>query len=396
MSELYPQIYQADTLQAAFERVAENAGCRGSDGLTISAFAYRLEQNLRELALDLERQNYHPYPLMRFPVPKRQVAGGSSRSISGQWQSALAGAATLPTATATATGNPPAKFRYLSVPTVRDRIAQTAVFLVTREIFEAEFENVSHAYRPERGLRTAFWDIKEWRSRGYHYAVDADITSYFDTIPHDLLLQKLRNLLAKDFPGLAGKQSSAEQPGAVSSSGSRSGQGQPAAAEGATLPTAPATATATAPTPLLRLFEKWIKAEIYDGERIWQLEKGIPQGSVVSPYLANLFLDELDETLIEFGMKLVRYADDFLILTKTEQAAREAIELTDMLLEDMQLDLNPLKTKIVSFDHGFKFLGAIFLNDGIYVPLPEKRKQNQPPRLPPPLTLKRYLELKNK
>ncbi len=121
-----------------------------------------------------------------------------------------------------------------------------------------------------------------------------------------------------------------------------------------------------------------------------------PQGSVVSPALANLFLDELDETLMSFGMKLVRFADDFLILTKSEKAAYDAIEVTDMLLDDMQIDLNPLKTKIVSFDKGFKFLGAIFLHDGIFLPFPQKREQGPPPKLPPALTLRRYLELKNK
>ena len=79
----------------------------------------------------------------------------------------------------------------------------------------------------------------------------------------------------------------------------------------------------------------------------------------------------------------VRYADDFLILTKTEKAAEDAIELTDMMLEDLQLDLNPLKTKIVSFDKGFKFLGAIFVGDGIFQPFPQKRdKQHPPPKLP--------------
>jgi retron-type reverse transcriptase len=117
---------------------------------------------------------------------------------------------------------------------------------------------------------------------------------------------------------------------------------------------------------------------------------------VVSPVLANLFLDELDETLMELGLKLVRYADDFLILTKSEQEARDAVELTDMLLDDLKLDLNPVKTKIVSFDRGFKFLGAIFLWDGIFLPFPQKKEKGAPPKLPPPLTLKRYLELKNR
>ncbi len=92
----------------------------------------------------------------------------------------------------------------------------------------------------------------------------------------------------------------------------------------------------------------------------------------------------------------VRFSDDFLILTKTEKKAEDAIEITDMLLDDMQIDLNPLKTKIVSFDHGFKFLGAIFVRDSIFLPFLQRRVKGEPPRLPEPLTLRRYLELKNR
>lgn len=311
MANLFQNVCSFSTLQAAFERVAANGGCRGSDGVHLDRFAFNLERNLHDLSNSLETGMYHPFPLLRFPVPKRSAQGR----------------------------------RFLSVPTVRDRVAQAAVFLVTRDIFEAEFENISHGYRKGRGVRTALYDIKAWRDKGYRFAVDADIDSYFDSVPHRLLLDKLNKL----FPGQ---------------------------------------------TPLLRLFEKWIRAEIYDGTRIWTLEKGIPQGSVVSPVLANLFLDELDETLMGFGLKLVRYADDFLILTKTEKQAKDAIELTDMLLEDLQLDLNPLKTKIVSFDRGFKFLGAIFVYDGIFLPLPQKQHKGPKPKLPPPLTLRKYLELR--
>lgn len=321
MAALLAKIASMENLHTAFQRVAANAGCRGSDGVTIGMFARNLTSNLFSLKKNLRAQTYHPFPLMRFPVPKRSGNG----------------------------------VRYLSVPTVRDRVAQTAVFLVTRAIFEAEFESVSHAYRPGRGLRTAFWDIKRWRDKGYPYAVDADISAYFDNLPHNQLLEKLHALFQKN------RHLDPE----------------------------------TRFKPLMRLFQKWIQVEIYDGQRIWTLKKGIPQGSVVSPYLANLFLDELDETLAEFGMKLVRYADDFLILCRTLTEAEDAIEITDMLLEDMQLELNPIKTKIVSFDQGFKFLGAIFLHDGIYQPLPRKRAPHPTVKLPPPLTLKRYLELKN-
>lgn len=334
MKNLMQEITPLPTLAAAFDRVQANAGCRGSDGVTVPMFAANRDANLRDLSNSLAKGDYHPFPLMRFAIPKKNsqqlsvVSNQSTPLNTDHWS--------LKTA-----------HRFLSVPTVRDRTAQTAAFLVTREIFEAEFEDVSHAYREGRGVKTAVWDIKEWRDKGYRFAVDADITSYFDNVPHAILLGKLQKLIPD-----AG---------------------------------------------ILRLLEKWIKAEIYDGEKIWTLTEGIPQGSVVSPPLANLLLDELDETLTGFGMKLVRYADDFLILTKTEKAAADAVELTDMLLEDLQLDLNPLKTKIVHFDKGFKFLGAIFLGDGIFVPFPQKRsKENPPPKLPPALTLKRYMELRNK
>lgn len=351
MKNLLQPLAAYSNLEAAWQRVLANAGCRGSDGVTVAQFAARLETHLRDLSNGLLQQEYHPYPLLRFAIPKNSKEQKENSKQQAERQKENSKEQTASESLPFASCSLPfashfASHRFLSVPTVRDRVAQTAAFLVTREIFEAEFEDVSHAYRQGRGVQTAVWDIKEWRDKGYRFAVDADITSYFDNVPHDLLLVKLEKLLRDP--------------------------------------------------ELFRLFGKWIKAEVYDGTKIWTLDKGIPQGSVVSPALANLFLDELDETLMSFGMKIVRFADDFLILAKSEKKAEEAIEITDMLLDDMKIDLNPLKTKIVHFDKGFKFLGAIFVGDGIFQPFPQKREQGPPPKLPPALTLRRYLELKNK
>jgi len=152
MNTLLQPLAALPNLQAAFARVQLNAGCRGSDGVTVPVFAANLPANLRDLSNSLAKQEYHPYPLLRFPIPKNrstvgQFAGSPVNQPTGQLV------------------NRPTGQRFLSVPTVRDRTAQTAAFLVTKEIFEAEFEDVSHAYREGRDVRTAVYDIKEWRDK---------------------------------------------------------------------------------------------------------------------------------------------------------------------------------------------------------------------------------------
>jgi len=311
MNELYDKICMPENLSAAWQRVKENKGCCGSDGITLYEFNRRYKFYLSELMEDLESGKYYPFPLMRIRIPKRNGTGS----------------------------------RFLSIPTIRDRVAQTAFFLAARESFEKEFETVSHAFRQGRGVLTAISEIKKWREKGYFFAVDADIDAYFDNIDHLMLIRKIEEMNFDE--------------------------------------------------KTIGLLKKWIYAEIYDGEKIWTLNKGIPQGSVVSPLLANLFLDELDEVMISFGKKIVRYADDFLILSKTEHEAIDNIELTDMILEEMHLKLNEGKTKIVSFNSGFKFLGAIFLFKDVYLPFPKKRKKHNTIKFPKPLTLKTYITLRN-
>ena len=306
----YAHLTDRATLYAAAARVLDNRGCRGCDGVTVGAFRRDLERQLDSLQDALLTGCYRPLPLLRFAVPKR--SGGGKR--------------------------------WLSVPTVRDRVAQAAVYLVTRDAIEAELEDTSHAYREGRSVRTAVAQVRQLRDEGFRWAVDADVDAFFDEISHPRLFDKLCALGLDDR--------------------------------------------------LLGLLARWVEAEVYDGTSLRRLANGIPQGAVVSPMLANLFLDKLDEALTGLGLRAVRYADDFLVLCRDRGAAEEALELTDLVLEEMGLDLNREKTRVASFDGGFKFLGAIFAGDTIYQLFDRPKREHPPPQLPPPLDLRRYLELR--
>ncbi len=299
------------TLHSAFERVRENAGCRGADGVTVGDFGENLEAELDALEASLGERRYFPVPLLEIQVAKRSGTGR----------------------------------RRLAIPSVRDRVAQAALFLVTRELFEREMEEVSFAFRAGLGVRQAVARIAELRDQGFRFVLDADVAAFFENIPHERLFKRLHRL--------------------------------------------------SLPPYFFTLLAHWVRAEIYDGKALRRLERGIPQGSVVSPLLANLFLDQLDEAFARAGRQIVRYADDLLVLCRTESEAEESLELTDQLLERLELDLNREKTVVTSFDQGFKFLGAVFVRDEVFLPFETKRQERDPPVLPPPLTLRRYLELKN-
>lgn len=232
--------------------------------------------------------------------------------------------------------------RPLCVPTVRDRVAQAAVLNVIEPTFESQFEEVSFAYRRGRSVKAAAFHIKALRDQGYRYLVNTDLDAFFDNIDHDLLLGKVAALIIDQS--------------------------------------------------LLRLIELWVKAEIYDGEKIYVLEKGIPQGAVVSPLLANLFLDELDEALLAQCHHLVRYADDFVILAKTPSEAQAALELTEEVLVRLHLALDAGDTEITDFDKGFKYLGLIFLKDSILAPFDRPPRERRVLYFPPPFDLKGYQE----
>lgn len=208
------------------------------------------------------------------------------------------------------------KPRNLVIPTVRDRVLHTAIAMIIQPLFESEFEPCSFGYRPQRSYIMAVDKVAEYRDKGLVWVVDADILSFFDTIVHTKLMSVVNHYITCHL-----------------------------------LTDLIATA----------LFEP----QFSNNELVYGQARGmgIPQGSPLSPMLANLYLDSFDEGIHKQGYQLIRYADDFIILTKNKKQAEDALQLTDSLLHTLQLALNQDKTQITSFDDGFTFLGHNFIND---------------------------------
>lgn len=295
---LFLEVTRLSSLYRAWDRVEENHGCAGVDGVTVEKYAGSLEENIGKLQKALLTGKYSPLPLLRFYVDKPD---GGKRSI--------------------------------SVPAVRDRVAQTAAALILEPLFEAEFEEPSYAYRKGRSYLQAIQKVKQHYEQGYRWVVDADIDAFFDEVNHGILIARLTSLI-KD-------------------------------------------------PEVMKLVIQWIKAKIYDGKALRSLDRGIPQGSPISPLFANLYLDPLDETMLKQGQRIVRFADDFLILCKDKQDAEEALELTEHTLSQLDLKLDD-DTELTHFDRGFKYLGATFLKSIILQKEPQTRKQKTPVNLPPP------------
>jgi CRISPR-associated protein Cas1 len=189
---------------------------------------------------------------------------------------------------------------------------------------EAKFEPQSFAYRPGRSHLSAVRRVAQWRDRGYNWVLDADIVKYFDQISHSRLLTEVQERLDQPW--------------------------------------------------LLDLLQQWITVGTLTPAGILLPTEGVPQGAVISPLLSNVYLDDFDELLTEAGHKLVRYADDFVVLARTQQRALEGQELVAQLLALMELQLHPEKTRITNFNKGFRFLGHAFARDLIVptTPVPKE------------------------
>lgn len=277
---LIDKVYSARNLQAAYTRVKANRGSAGVDRETIGRFGGRLDQNLKELEQELRVGTYRPRSVKRTWIPKP----GSAEK------------------------------RPLGIPTVRDRVVQTALRNVLEPIFEKDFAPQSYGFRPNRGCRDALRRVDGLLKAGYQYVVDADLKGYFDSIPHEPLVQRV-----------AEKVSDGE---------------------------------------VLALLRAFLEQDVMDGLERWQPQAGSPQGAVISPLLSNIYLDPLDQLAVREGFEMVRYADDFVILCRNREEAQRALAMVQRWTDEAGLQLHPTKTHIAdAVEDGFDFLGYRFFQN---------------------------------
>jgi RNA-directed DNA polymerase len=272
---LIDKVFSPKNLSASWKQVASNKGSAGVDHVTVRMFETREEANLSALSEQLRAGTYRPQAIQREYIPKL----GSK------------------------------ELRPLGIPTVRDRVVQTALLNVLEPIFEREFANHSYGFRPGRGCKDGLRRVDELLKSGHRYVVDADLKSYFDTIPHDRLMERVRERVADGR--------------------------------------------------VLKLIESFLSQGVMEGLEQWTPTAGSPQGAVVSPLLSNIYLNPLDHLMASRGM--VRYADDFVILCRSREEAEAALEEVKRWTVEAGLTLHPLKTRIAdAVDEGFEFLGYRF------------------------------------
>lgn len=275
---LMDKVSSPQNLRSAFAAVKANKGSSGVDHQSIEMFENRLDENVLHLTKSLQDGTYRPQAIRRVWIPKP----GSSEK------------------------------RPLGIPTIRDRVVQAALRNVLEPILERDFAEHSYGFRPGRGCKDALRRVDGLLKAGYTHVVDADLKSYFDTIPHQRLLDLVRRKISDN--------------------------------------------------KVVDLLQAYLEQRVMATAKDWVPEQGTPQGAVISPLLSNLYLDPLDHMMAQADIAMVRYADDFVILCRSSLEACRALETVQSWTTSVGLVLHPDKTHIVDASQrgGFDFLGYHF------------------------------------
>lgn len=285
--DILGKILDKDNLNRAYKRVKANKGAPGVDGMTIEAALPWLKENHKDLVEKIRKGKYTPSPVRRVEIPK-----------------------------------PDGGIRKLGIPTVTDRIIQQAIAQQLMPIYEPLFSEDSFGYRPGRSAKDAILRIKEYAEQGYTRAVVLDLSKYFDTLNHIVLLNLLRQQIKDER--------------------------------------------------VIQMVKRYLKSGVMENGVVMETEEGSPQGGNLSPLLANVYLNEFDWEFQRRGVPCIRYADDIVLLAKSERAAERLLESSIKYLEGkLQLKVNREKSRTVSVFaiRNFKYLGFCFGKNGkgIYI-----------------------------
>ena len=263
-ADLLERVLDRDNLNKAYKRVKANKGANGVDGMTVNEALPWLKEHRDELLESIRNGKYKPSPVRRVEIPKDN--GG---------------------------------VRKLGIPTVIDRIIQQAIAQVLIPIYEPKFSDGSYGYRPQRSAKDAILKVKKWADEGYKYAVCLDLSKYFDTLNHELLM----NMLRQDIKDKR----------------------------------------------LTDLIKKYLKSGVMENGIVMRTEEGSPQGGNLSPLLANIYLDKFDKEFESRGVRVIRYADDIILLAKSIRAAERLLGTsTEYLEKKLKLKVNTEKSRAVS------------------------------------------------
>ena len=286
-TDLLERILSRENLNRAYKRVKANKGAPGIDGMTVEDALPWLREHREELLEQIRSGKYKPQPVRRKEIPK-----------------------------------PDGGVRQLGIPTVIDRVIQQAIAQQLTPIFEPKFIDGSYGYRPNRSAQQAIQKVKEYAEEGYTTAVEIDLSKYFDTLNHELLMNMVREEVRDKR--------------------------------------------------VTDLIKKYLKSGVFAEGLLVKTEEGSPQGGPLSPLLANIYLNKYDQEMTRRGVKVIRYADDIVILAKSKRAGERLLESSKRYLEEkLKLKLNTEKSKVVSVYaiRNFKFLGFALGKgkNGIYI-----------------------------